>query len=143
MDADSQIKTMTMGCYGIGLERTAAAIIDQHHDKDGIIWPMAVAPYKANVIPVDISKEAIMSVAESLYAQLGSLGISTLIDDRDWKAGAKFKDSDLIGIPIKVIVGKNVLEGNVEIAVRSGERVSVSIAEAVNTVLTMMKTELE
>lgn len=139
VDADSQYKTMTMGCYGIGLERTVAAIIDQHHDKDGIIWPLAVAPYMVNVIPTDISKEAYTSVAEDLYAQLEIMGVSTLIDDRDWKAGAKFKDSDLIGIPIKVIVGKNVLEGNVEIVVRSGSKTIVPIVEAANTILLMTR----
>jgi len=139
VDADSQIKTMTMGCYGIGLERTVAAIIDQHHDKDGIKWPLAVAPYQVNVIPTDISKEAVMSAAEDLYAQLESLGVSALIDDREWKAGAKFKDSDLIGIPIKVIVGKHIIEGNVEIALRSGSRIIVPLAQAANTVLLMTR----
>ena len=139
VDAASQTKSMTMGCYGIGLERTVAAIIDQHHDKDGIIWPLAVAPYQVNVIPTDMSKDAIMSAAEDLHAQLKSLGVPALIDDRDWKAGAKFKDSDLIGIPIKVIVGKNIMEGNVEIALRAGGRIIVPVAQAANTVLQMSR----
>ncbi|MBN1521454.1 MAG: proline--tRNA ligase [Candidatus Aureabacteria bacterium] len=112
---------MIMGCYGIGVSRTVAAVIEQNSDEKGIIWPIEVAPFQVIVIPLD--KGQCLEVAEKIYGQLCADKIETLLDDRDERAGFKFADADLIGIPIKIIIGKKVLqEGNVEIKIRRTAR---------------------
>jgi prolyl-tRNA synthetase len=119
IDENGESKPLIMGCYGIGLNRTMAAVIEQNNDDNGIIWPVAVAPYKVVVIPVVTKDEEQMRVAGEIYGELRNLGIDVMLDDRDERAGVKFKDADLIGIPIKITVGKKVTEGMVEFKLRA------------------------
>ena len=108
-----------MGCYGIGVTRTMAAIIEQHHDEHGIIWPMSVAPFHVHIVSLG-DKE--LALAEELYEQLTSSGVEVLLEDREERPGVKFKDADLIGIPIRITIGaKSLAEGKVELKLRSGE----------------------
>jgi prolyl-tRNA synthetase len=124
LDEDGKEKPVIMGCYGIGVNRSMAAIIEQNNDKDGIIWPMSVAPYQVIIVPVKASDDMQMQVAEDIYKQLSEKGIEVLIDDRDERPGVKFKDADLIGIPIKITVGKKAGEGIVEYKLRSETNIS-------------------
>jgi len=131
LDAEGKEQMMIMGCFGIGVGRTAAAAIEQNHDEAGIMWPLAIAPFKVILLPLNANDEAVMDVAESIYRQLDESGLEPLIDDRDARAGVKFKDADLIGIPLQVIVGKKGVEqGKAEIKIRAtGEKMMVDIAE--------------
>jgi len=110
LDENGKEKPLVMGCYGIGINRTVAAIIEQHHDENGILWPMAVAPYKVIVMPANVKNEEQMNTAEKIYEDLKTRGVDVLLDDRNERVGVKFKDADLIGIPIRVTVGKKVVE---------------------------------
>jgi len=123
LDASGEKKPFIMGCYGIGVSRIVAAVIEQSNDSDGIIWPVPIAPYHAIVIPVD-SDGKIISAAEEIAKTLSANGIETILDDRpDVRAGVKFKDADLIGIPVKVIIGKKFIsDGIVEIKLRRDPR---------------------
>jgi prolyl-tRNA synthetase len=124
-----------MGCYGIGISRTAASAVERYHDKDGIQWPMAIAPYHVIIIPVNITDENQMKVATDLYNKLLELGIEVVIDDRDERAGVKFKDADLIGFPLRITAGKTLLENQVELKIRSTNEVTkVSVDEIVEKV---------
>lgn len=118
IDENGESKPLIMGCYGIGINRTMAAIIEQNNDENGIIWPISVAPYKVIIVPVVTKDEKQMAAANELYEKLQELGIDVLIDDREERAGVKFKDADLIGIPIRVTVGKKINEGMVEFKLR-------------------------
>ncbi len=119
LDADGKEKAMIMGCYGIGVTRVAAAAIEQNHDKDGIQWPMAIAPFQVTIVTAGKEPE-LLEAAQSLEKDLESRGIEVLFDDRDERPGGKFKDADLIGIPIRVTVGKRSLaEGKVEVKLRT------------------------
>lgn len=118
LDENGKLKTVIMGCYGIGVSRVAAAIIEQSNDENGIIWPINVAPYEVDVIATNIKDESISKKAEEIYISLKDAGIDVIIDDRNEKAGFKFKDADLIGIPIKIVVGNAVLENKVEVKLR-------------------------
>lgn len=125
-----------MGCYGIGISRTAAAAVERHHDEYGIKWPIAIAPYHVIVIPVNIQDELQMKVAEDLYKKLQDNGIEVILDDRDDRAGVKFKDADLIGIPLRITAGKTLQEGLVEYKVReTGEVLKITPDEAVSKVI--------
>lgn len=117
-DENQQERVMVMGCYGIGVTRTLAAVVEQHHDGDGIIWPMAVAPYHAIVTIVNTSEESQRTLAEEIYQKLLAGGVEVLLDDRDERPGVKFKDADLIGIPVRITVGKKAGEGLVEYRLR-------------------------
>lgn len=131
LDANGREQTMIMGCYGIGVSRIIAAIVEQYHDERGIIWPATVAPYRVHLVPVSVKDDAQMRVAEVLYAALKARGIDVLLDDRDERAGVKFNDSDLIGIPIRMVIGKNAINGNVEFAERAtGIKELLAIEEA-------------
>ena len=125
IDKDGKSKPVVMGCYGIGVERTAAAIIEQHHDENGITWPLAIAPYHVVVVPVNIKKEEHMEAAEKIYNELQAMGVEVLLDDRDERAGVKFKDSELIGIPMRITVGKDIVDGKVEFKLRKSEEKEV------------------
>jgi len=128
-----------MGCYGIGVSRTAAAAVERYHDENGIQWPTAIAPYHIIIVPVNISDELQMNTAEELYKELNAKSAEVLIDDRAERAGVKFKDADLIGIPVRITVGKTINEGNVEIKVRStGEMTIVPKEKAVETALGLL-----
>jgi prolyl-tRNA synthetase len=113
-DEEMKDHPIVMGCYGIGVTRTLAAIVEQHHDQNGIIWPMAIAPYQAIVTVVKTDEADQMALAEKIYEALTSAGIETLLDDRDERAGVKFKDADLIGIPLRITVGRGAAEHMVE-----------------------------
>jgi len=141
LDAEGEKKPMIMGCFGIGVGRTAAAAIEQNHDDDGIMWPMAIAPFKAIVLPLNIKDSAVMDVAESIYHNLDDSGLEPLLDDRNARAGVKFNDADLIGIPLQVIVGKKGVEqGKAEIKIRAtGEKLMVDIAETPARVAELVK----
>jgi len=130
IDRDGKSKPMIMGCYGIGVERTAAAIVEQHHDENGITWPLSVAPYQVVVVPVNIKKAEHMEAAEKIYKELQNMGIEVLLDDRDERAGVKFKDSELIGIPMRITVGKDIVDGKVEFKLRkSADKEVISLDE--------------
>jgi prolyl-tRNA synthetase len=116
LDEKGKENPMVMGCYGIGVNRIAAAAIEQNNDKDGIIWPAGIAPFQVVIIPVNSTDEKIRDFAERVYEDLNSKGIEALLDDRDERAGIKFKDADLIGFPFQVIVSdRHIAEGKVEI----------------------------
>jgi len=132
--------TPIMGCYGIGVERTIASIVDQHHDEKGICWPVHIAPFAVNIVTVDITNQQQMQVSESIYKALQAKGIEVMWDETDARAGSKFADSDLIGYPLRVVVGRGVAEGKVEFAVRkSGEKFDVPTADAVDRLLELLK----
>ena len=109
---------LVMGCYGVGVSRLAQAAIEQSYDKDGTIWPVAIAPYHAIVVIPNISDRQQVEAAEKLYQELNQAGVETLLDDRDERAGVKFKDADLIGIPYRVVTGRSLKEGKVEVVER-------------------------
>ncbi len=123
VDESGEEKPLVMGCYGIGVTRVMAAAVEQNYDENGIIWPVEIAPFEVIVIPVNVKREEVMGLAEEIYEELKKAGVDVLIDDRNARPGFKFKDADLIGIPVQVIVGKKAQEGIVELKVRkTGER---------------------
>ena len=135
-DADGVEKPFIMGCYGIGITRTAAAAVERHHDEFGIKWPKAIAPYLVTVVPVNTLDETQMKVATEIYEKLLNAGVEVVIDDRDERAGVKFKDADLIGFPYRITVGKTITEGLVEFKERStGEMVKVTPSDAVQKII--------
>ena len=136
-DIDGKTKPYIMGCYGIGISRTAAAAVEAHYDEHGIKWPLAIAPYHAIVIPVSTKDELQMKVAEDIYKTLQKHGVEVVIDDRDERAGVKFKDADLIGFPYRITVGKTISEGLVEFKSReTGETSNIKPEEAAEIVVT-------
>ena len=119
LDAQGKQRPIVMGCYGIGVSRLISAIIEQNRDEEGIIWPREATPYKVLVLPLDVTNNKIMKLASDIYQELLENGIETLLDDRDERAGVKFKDADLIGLPINIIVGQKTLkEKKLEIKTR-------------------------
>ncbi len=119
LDENGQENLMVMGCYGVGVSRTMAAAIEQHHDDDGIIWPVSIAPYQVVIVPINIKDEAQMTLCEKLYEELKSAGVEVVFDDRDERSGVKFKDADLIGYPVRITIGPKALkENSVEVKVR-------------------------
>ena len=126
LDENGKQQIIKMGCYGIGISRVMAAAIEQNHDEFGIIWPKNIAPYLVDVIIANIKDETQVSLGEKIYAELSDNGIETVLDDRNERAGFKFKDADLIGFPLKIVVGKGAAEGIVEIKDRrTGENSEV------------------
>ncbi len=124
LDSNGREKSMIMGCYGIGVNRIIAALIERSHDENGIIWPLSLAPYKVIIIPVNVNDAAGMKMANQIYDEIVNVaGVEVLLDDRDQRPGVKFKDADLIGIPIKIVIGKKFTETKeLEIKLRkSGE----------------------
>jgi prolyl-tRNA synthetase len=119
LDAAGESKPMVMGCYGLGIGRTVAAAIEQNHDADGIVWPVPLAPFSVLLVALNPDDEAVRRVAEELYGKLEAQGIDVLFDDRDERPGVKFKDADLVGIPVRVVVGaKSLADGKVEVSMR-------------------------
>jgi len=119
LDPDGKSHPMVMGCYGIGVSRIVAAAIEQNNDDWGILWPLPMAPFEVIVTPTNVSEDKPRQAAESIYKDLMEAGISTLLDDRDLRAGFKFKDADLIGIPVRVTVGeKSLAKDQVELKLR-------------------------
>jgi prolyl-tRNA synthetase len=139
-DENMQEKVIVMGCYGIGVSRTLAAIVEQNHDKDGIIWPLAVAPYHAIVTVINGEDTRQVQLAEQIYEELLEKGVEVLLDDRDERPGVKFKDADLIGIPIRITVGKKASDGIVEYKLRREEKaMDKTGGEAVAAVMELVK----
>lgn len=118
LDKNGKSHPYIMGCYGIGISRTAAAAVEAHYDEHGIKWPISIAPYHAIIVPVNIQDTLQMEVAEKLYKELKANGVEVVLDDRDERAGVKFKDADLIGFPYRITVGKTINDGFVEYKVR-------------------------
>lgn len=119
LDENGREQPMVMGCYGVGVSRTMAAAIEQNYDDNGIIWPIEIAPYHVLVVPVNTKDEASAAKAEEIYMQLKKVGLETVIDDRNERPGVKFKDADLIGYPLRVVVGpKTLTEGKLEVKIR-------------------------
>ncbi len=135
--ADGQRKPSVMGCYGIGVTRTLQAVIEQCNDKDGVIWPLSVAPYQVCITPLAVTPESqAMQLAEKFYGELTAQGVEVILDDRDERPGVKFKDADLVGFPIRIALGeKSLAKGEVEIKPRDGAFQSVKIDEAVAAVI--------
>ena len=119
-DENMKEHNILMGCYGIGVSRTMAAIVEQCHDENGIMWPVAVAPYHVIITVVKAKDAEQMALAEKIEAELSAQGVEVIVDDRDERPGVKFKDADLIGIPVRITVGKKAAEGIVEYRLRSG-----------------------
>lgn len=139
-DENMKEKVMIMGCYGIGVTRTMAAVVEQHHDENGIIWPVSLAPYHVMITVINTKNEEQMETAEKIHAALQDAGVEVLLDDRDERAGVKFKDADLLGVPIRITVGKKVVEGKVEFKLRKdAEKVDFSIDEAIERSLSIIE----
>ena len=132
LDHDGRERPFVMGCYGIGVTRTVAAVIEQSHDANGIIWPLSVAPYEIEVLPVNVNDEVLRKAGEDVYERLLRRGFEVLLDDRDQRPGFKFKDADLVGLPLRVVVGEKAMaDGKVEIQVRrTGESTRVLLDQA-------------
>ncbi len=142
---DGTEQPFLMGCYGVGITRSLAAVIEQFNDDKGIAWPVGVAPLEVAVVPLNVGEDVVWPVAETIWRELADAGVEVVIDDRDERAGVKFADADLIGWPYQVVVGKKgVAAGVVEVKTRAtGERVEVSIAEAAKTVAEMVRVAKE
>ena len=139
-DENNELKPVVMGCYGIGIERIIAAVVEQNHDEKGIIWPMNIAPYKACIVLISDKDEKQIEIANRLYDELNNLGIETILDDRKERPGVKFNDMDLIGIPIRITVGKKVEEEKVELKLRNSEEVQeIEIKDIINKIEAMVK----
>lgn len=145
LDESGRQQPAVMGCYGIGVTRTLQAVIEQRHDKDGIIWPIAVAPFAVCITPLSVKADGpVMQLAEELYRQIGAEGIDVILDDRDERPGVKFKDSELVGFPLRVAIGeKSLSRGEVEIKARGGALVAVKKEDALTKVLDLMRSPVE
>ncbi|MDD4493912.1 MAG: proline--tRNA ligase, partial [Eubacteriales bacterium] len=143
LDESGTEKPMVMGSYGIGLARTMAAVIEQNNDSDGIIWPVSIAPYHAIIVQVNMDSKEQTECAEKLYSQLQSNGIEVLLDDRAERPGVKFKDADLLGIPIRITVGRKAAEGIVEFKKRNEKTVSeLAVDEAIKQTVAEIKANI-
>ncbi len=137
-DKDGKEKPFIMGCYGIGISRTAAAAVERHHDAYGIKWPLSIAPYTVVIVPVSDQDETQMSVAEDMYKKLLDAGVEVILDDRPERAGVKLKDADLIGIPYRITVGKTIKDNLVEFKTRATEEMeTITPDEAVERILAL------
>lgn len=140
LDETGTEKSMVMGSYGIGLARTMAAVIEQNNDENGIVWPDAIAPYQVIIIPVNMENSEQVACAEQIYEEMAAGGVEVLLDDRNERAGVKFKDADLIGIPLKITVGRKVSEGIVEFKKRRDSAAAeMWVGEAVSAVFSHFK----
>lgn len=136
LDQNGKTQPYIMGCYGIGISRTAAAAVEAHHDEFGIKLPISIAPYHVVIVPVNIKDDLQMKVGEEIYSKLMSANVEAVFDDRDERAGVKFKDADLIGFPFRITVGKTINEGLVEYKVReTGEQTTVTPDKAVEDII--------
>ena len=143
LDEENKEQYVTMGCYGIGYGRILASVIEQNNDSKGIIFPMAIAPYKVCLVPSNMKDENIVFYANKLYDELTNLGIETIFDDRDERLGVKFNDMDLIGIPIRITIGKKLVDNLVEFKLRKEtDSQDVKIDEVVEKILDTIKKEM-
>lgn len=139
-DINGKTHPYVMGCYGIGISRTAAAAVEAHYDEHGIKWPLAIAPYHVVIVPVNIKDELQMKVANQMYEDLKAAGVEVVLDDRDERAGVKFKDADLIGFPFRVTVGKTINDGFVEYKTReTGEQEKYTPEQATEKLINIKK----
>ncbi|WP_199615191.1 proline--tRNA ligase [Paenibacillus alkalitolerans] len=135
LDDSGHNRSMIMGCYGIGISRILSAIVEQNRDPDGIVWTASIAPFHVHMIVVAVADNGQMQLAEDMYVRLKQRGVEVLLDDREERPGVKFKDADLIGIPVRITIGKRAGEGMVEYKERrSGEQTVISVEEAVSRV---------
>ncbi|QMS85454.1 proline--tRNA ligase [Candidatus Xianfuyuplasma coldseepsis] len=135
INKDGQQVPVVMGCYGIGISRTLMASVEQHSSDDGIVWPDEIAPFKVHLIPINYDNDVQKEVTDTLYQELIESGIEVLLDDRKERAGVKFKDADLIGLPFRVIIGKDASDGKVEFVDRKqGEKTVLPVAEVINNI---------
>ena len=143
LDENGKRKPMVMGCYGIGITRIAAAAIEQNHDKGGIIWPMSIAPYEVEVLPLQMKDKDVVAEGDRIYKELQERGIEVIIDDRKERPGGKFKDADLVGVPLRIAIGKRSLkEGNVEVKWRKdGDAEMMPAAEVVDRIVALVEAE--
>jgi prolyl-tRNA synthetase len=141
LDEAGKQQLAIMGCYGIGVTRTLQAVIEQSHDENGIIWPITVAPYTVCITPLNVAPESdVMKRAEKIYGELSARGVDVILDDRNERPGVKFKDSELVGFPIRIGIGeKSLAKGEVEIKPRSGALLAVKAEEAVEKVIAQLK----
>lgn len=139
IDENGKQQPFVMGCYGIGVTRTMASIIEQHHDENGIVWPLAVAPYHVSVIPVNVKDEAQVELANKIYDELIALRVDALLDDRNERAGVKFKDSEIMGIPMRITVGKKITDGEVEFKLRNADLEVIKVEEVIEKVKEQFK----
>ena len=140
LDENNELKPVVMGSYGIGVERMIAAVVEQNHDDKGIIWPMNIAPYKVCIVLISNKDEKQKQIAEQIYTELQNMGIETILDDRDERPGVKFNDMDLIGIPLRITVGKKVEEGLIELKQRKEtESELVKLEEIKETIKKFLK----
>jgi prolyl-tRNA synthetase len=139
LDEDGKLKPFIMGCYGIGVNRIIAAVIELNNDKKGIIWPSLIAPFKAIILPINYEKDEIHKVSDEVYDELKNRGIEVLLDDRDESAGVKFNDAELIGIPLQIVIGeKGLKKGILELKDRrTGKVIEVKKQELINKVLSL------
>lgn len=144
LDADGKEQVIFMGCYGIGIGRTVAAAIEQNHDENGIIFPLPIAPFHCSVVALNTKDKGVMAASEEIYLKLEKLGIEVLFDDRDERPGVKFKDNDLIGIPLRIVVGsKGLTDGNVELKIRkTGEVLLLPIEVAIEQIRQLVASAL-
>lgn len=135
---------LVMGCYGLGVSRLAQSAVEQSYDKDGIIWPVAIAPYQVIISIPNISDAQQIEVAEKLYTELNQAGVETLLDDRDERAGVKFKDADLIGIPYRIVTGRSLKQGKVEVVERAAHKChEIAIDDVKSTLMQWISTALK
>lgn len=140
LDKDNKLHPVQMGCYGIGIGRIIASVVEQNNDEKGIIWPIEIAPYQVAIVLIDRKNEVQSKVAEKLYVELNQMGIDTVLDDRDERPGVKFNDMELIGIPIRITVGKKINDGEVELKLRTeNEAETIKIEEIVEKVENLIK----
>jgi prolyl-tRNA synthetase len=141
-DENMQEQPIVMGCYGIGVTRTMAAVVEQHHDENGIIWPVAIAPYHVMIVQVSMKDEEQTAAANRIYKELTEAGIEVCLDDRDERPGVKFKDADLLGFPVRITVGKLAGQGIVEYKLRrESENSSIPIEKAIAATVTLVHAE--
>ena len=132
IDKNNKLQPVVMGSYGIGLERCMAAVVEQHNDEHGIIWPISIAPYAVSIVIISMKDEKQKQAAEEMYEALENAGIEVLLDDRDERPGVKFKDMELIGIPYRVTVGRGIADGKVELVDRSSnEKIEISVEDCI------------
>lgn len=134
LDKEQKLHPVEMGCYGFGLERCMASIVEQHNDENGIIWPMSVAPYHVGIVIVNVKDENQVKVANEIYDTLRAAGIDVLLDNRDERVGVKFKDMELIGLPLRITVGKHIVNNEVEFKERTSDNINITIDSILNVV---------
>jgi prolyl-tRNA synthetase len=141
LDESGKQQPSIMGCYGIGVTRTLQAVIEQSHDDNGIVWPISVAPYTVCITPLNIAPESeVMKRAEQIYSELTGRGVDVILDDRNERPGVKFKDSELVGFPIRVGIGeKSLAKGEVEIKPRAGALLPTKVDATVEKVMDLLK----